>query len=180
MGSGYARSVTLSRREHQEKAMLVNQASLDCSPDRSAPRLGGRLRLTRRGVVYQAGDGSSQQRALQHVRVDRAAAQAARVGRRARVAQNLSEHSYSLVNKEFEGTVEIPRIDIRDDNLGYTTSSRRSAAAGRRYEAAPGRIACGAADQRTRWRSMGCRCSTRLTSRSVARERTPTTSPRAR
>lgn len=35
-----------------------------------------------------------------------------------RVAQNLSEHSYTLVNKEFEGTVEIPRPQIRDDNLG--------------------------------------------------------------
>lgn len=39
-----------------------------------------------------------------------------------RVAQNLSEHSYTLVNKEFEGTVEIPRIDIRDDNLGVYSS----------------------------------------------------------
>ncbi len=38
-----------------------------------------------------------------------------------RVAQNLSEHSYTLVNKTFEGTVEVDRDDIEDDNLGIYT-----------------------------------------------------------
>lgn len=35
-----------------------------------------------------------------------------------RVAQNLSEHVYTLVNKSFESTVEVDRDDIEDDNLG--------------------------------------------------------------
>lgn len=35
-----------------------------------------------------------------------------------RIAQNLSEHPYTLVNKKFEGTVELDRDDIDDDNLG--------------------------------------------------------------
>lgn len=35
-----------------------------------------------------------------------------------RQAQNLSEHPYTLVNKKFEGTVELDRDDIEDDNLG--------------------------------------------------------------
>jgi len=35
-----------------------------------------------------------------------------------RVAQNLSEHSYTLANEPFEGTVELDRDDIEDDNLG--------------------------------------------------------------
>ena len=39
-----------------------------------------------------------------------------------RVAQNLSEHSYTLANKEFEGTVQVFRPDIRDDNLGIYSS----------------------------------------------------------
>lgn len=39
-----------------------------------------------------------------------------------RVAQNLSEHSYTLANKTFEGTVEVDRDDIEDDNLGIYTS----------------------------------------------------------
>lgn len=38
-----------------------------------------------------------------------------------RVAQNLSEHAYTLVNKTFEGTVEVDRDDIEDDNLGIYT-----------------------------------------------------------
>lgn len=38
-----------------------------------------------------------------------------------RVAQNLSEHAYTLVNKTFEGTVEVDRDDIEDDNLGVYT-----------------------------------------------------------
>lgn len=40
----------------------------------------------------------------------------------ARVAQNLSEHSYVLTNKKFEGTVELDRDDIEDDNLGIFAS----------------------------------------------------------
>lgn len=35
-----------------------------------------------------------------------------------RVAQNLSEHSYVLANKKYEGTIELDRDDIEDDNLG--------------------------------------------------------------
>jgi phage major head subunit gpT-like protein len=35
-----------------------------------------------------------------------------------RVAQNLSEHSYALENKKYEGTVELDRDDVEDDNLG--------------------------------------------------------------
>jgi phage major head subunit gpT-like protein len=35
-----------------------------------------------------------------------------------RVAQNLSEHAYTLANKKFEGTIELDRDDIEDDNLG--------------------------------------------------------------
>lgn len=38
-----------------------------------------------------------------------------------RIAQNLSEHAYTLVNKTFEGTVEVDRDDIEDDNLGIYT-----------------------------------------------------------
>jgi phage major head subunit gpT-like protein len=36
----------------------------------------------------------------------------------ARVAQNLSEHSYTLTNVPFEGTVEIDKYDVLTDNLG--------------------------------------------------------------
>lgn len=36
----------------------------------------------------------------------------------ARVAQNLSEHDYVLRNKKYEGTIELDREDIEDDNLG--------------------------------------------------------------
>jgi phage major head subunit gpT-like protein len=39
-----------------------------------------------------------------------------------RVALNLSEHAYTLVNKSFEGTVEVDRDDIEDDNLGIYSS----------------------------------------------------------
>lgn len=39
----------------------------------------------------------------------------------ARVAQNLSEHEYTLVNKPYEGTVEVDKFDIEDDNLGLYT-----------------------------------------------------------
>jgi phage major head subunit gpT-like protein len=35
-----------------------------------------------------------------------------------RVAQNLSEHSYTLVNKKWEATVELLREEIEDENLG--------------------------------------------------------------
>lgn len=35
-----------------------------------------------------------------------------------RVAQNLSEHEYTLANETFEGTVELDREDLEDDNLG--------------------------------------------------------------
>lgn len=35
-----------------------------------------------------------------------------------RVAQNLSEHSHIVVNQKFEGTVEVDRDQIEDDNLG--------------------------------------------------------------
>lgn len=35
-----------------------------------------------------------------------------------RVAQNLSEHDYTVVNKKYEGTIEVLREDIEDDNLG--------------------------------------------------------------
>lgn len=35
-----------------------------------------------------------------------------------RVAQNLSEHEYAIVNKLYEGTVDLKRTDIQDDNLG--------------------------------------------------------------
>ena len=36
-----------------------------------------------------------------------------------RVTQNLSEHDYTLPNKSFEGTVELDRDDVADDNLGH-------------------------------------------------------------
>lgn len=36
----------------------------------------------------------------------------------ARVAVNLSEHEYSITNKKFEGTIEVDRDHIEDDNLG--------------------------------------------------------------
>jgi phage major head subunit gpT-like protein len=39
-----------------------------------------------------------------------------------RVAQNLSEHSHSITNRSFEGTVEVDRDDIEDDNLGMYQS----------------------------------------------------------
>jgi phage major head subunit gpT-like protein len=39
-----------------------------------------------------------------------------------RVAQNLSEHSYALANQTFEGTVELDREDLEDDNLGIFES----------------------------------------------------------
>ncbi len=35
-----------------------------------------------------------------------------------RVAMNLGEHSYVLANKKYEGTIELDREDIEDDNLG--------------------------------------------------------------
>lgn len=35
-----------------------------------------------------------------------------------RVATNLAEHSYVLTNKKYEGTIELLREDIEDDNLG--------------------------------------------------------------
>lgn len=38
-----------------------------------------------------------------------------------RIALNLSEHAYTLANKTFEGTVEVDRDDIEDDNLGIYT-----------------------------------------------------------
>lgn len=38
-----------------------------------------------------------------------------------RVAQNLSEHSYQLFNKKYEATIELPRDEIDDDNLGVFT-----------------------------------------------------------
>lgn len=40
-----------------------------------------------------------------------------------RVAQNLSEHSYTIRNKSYEGTVELDRDDIEDDNLGMFVSA---------------------------------------------------------
>lgn len=36
----------------------------------------------------------------------------------ARVIQSMSEHSYSIVNKDFEQTIGVDRNDIEDDNLG--------------------------------------------------------------
>lgn len=39
----------------------------------------------------------------------------------ARVSQNLSEHEYTLVNVPYEGTVEVDKFDIEDDNLGLYT-----------------------------------------------------------
>jgi phage major head subunit gpT-like protein len=39
-----------------------------------------------------------------------------------RLAQNLSEHQYTLTNRKFEGTVEIDRDQIEDDNLGMYSS----------------------------------------------------------
>jgi phage major head subunit gpT-like protein len=38
-----------------------------------------------------------------------------------RVAQNLSEHAQVVPNKLYEGTVEVPRTDIEDDELGIFT-----------------------------------------------------------
>lgn len=38
-----------------------------------------------------------------------------------RTAQNLSEHEYTLVNVPYEGTVEVDKFDIEDDNLGLYT-----------------------------------------------------------
>lgn len=40
----------------------------------------------------------------------------------ARVAQNLSEHSAVITNRSFEGTIEVDRDDIEDDNLGIYTN----------------------------------------------------------
>jgi phage major head subunit gpT-like protein len=39
-----------------------------------------------------------------------------------RVAQNLSEHEYTLSNKSYESTVEVDRDHIEDDNLGIYSS----------------------------------------------------------
>jgi phage major head subunit gpT-like protein len=39
-----------------------------------------------------------------------------------RVIQNLAEHAQVIQNFEFESTVELSRIDIRDDNLGLFSS----------------------------------------------------------
>lgn len=39
-----------------------------------------------------------------------------------RQAVNLSEHGYTLVNKSYEGTVELDRDEIEDDNLGLFTA----------------------------------------------------------
>lgn len=39
-----------------------------------------------------------------------------------RVALNLSEHSYTLVNKDYEATIELDRNEIMDDTLGMFTS----------------------------------------------------------
>lgn len=39
-----------------------------------------------------------------------------------RVALNLAEHSHTIENKSFEGTVEVDRDDIEDDNLGIYQS----------------------------------------------------------
>lgn len=39
-----------------------------------------------------------------------------------RVAQNLSEHDHRIRNKPFEGTVEVDRDKIEDDNLGMFTA----------------------------------------------------------
>ncbi|MEW5803730.1 MAG: Mu-like prophage major head subunit gpT family protein [bacterium] len=39
-----------------------------------------------------------------------------------RVLQNLLLHGYSITNKDFEGTIEIDRNDIMDDNLGVYRS----------------------------------------------------------
>lgn len=38
-----------------------------------------------------------------------------------RVAQNLSEHSYTLINKSYEATIELDRDEIEDENLGLFT-----------------------------------------------------------
>jgi phage major head subunit gpT-like protein len=35
-----------------------------------------------------------------------------------RIAQNLAERSYSIVNEEYEATVELNRLDVKYDNLG--------------------------------------------------------------
>jgi len=40
----------------------------------------------------------------------------------ARTALNLAEHSYTLTNKSYEGTIELDRDEIEDDNLGLFTS----------------------------------------------------------
>ena len=40
----------------------------------------------------------------------------------ARVVQNLSEHAYVLENSPFEGTIEIDKHDVEDDNLGIYTA----------------------------------------------------------
>lgn len=39
-----------------------------------------------------------------------------------RQAVNLSEHSYTLVNKSYEGTIELDRDEVEDDNLGLFTA----------------------------------------------------------
>src|SRR5258708_7921235 len=36
----------------------------------------------------------------------------------ARTAQNLAEHSYQLFNSPFEGTIDVDKYDLEDDNLG--------------------------------------------------------------
>jgi phage major head subunit gpT-like protein len=42
----------------------------------------------------------------------------------ARIAMNLKEHAFTIANKPFEGTVEVDRDDIEDDNLGtYATQA---------------------------------------------------------
>jgi phage major head subunit gpT-like protein len=38
-----------------------------------------------------------------------------------RVALNLSEHAYEIVNKKYEGTLEVDRTEIDDDNIGIFT-----------------------------------------------------------
>ncbi|WPY94681.1 Mu-like prophage major head subunit gpT family protein [Limimaricola variabilis] len=38
-----------------------------------------------------------------------------------RVIQNIAEHSYTIVNKDFEETIGVDRNDIEDDNLGIYT-----------------------------------------------------------
>jgi phage major head subunit gpT-like protein len=39
-----------------------------------------------------------------------------------RQAVNLSEHAYTLVNKSYEGTIELDRDEVEDDNLGLFTA----------------------------------------------------------